>query len=538
MSAYDNPTIIKDDSAMAWAQATSGFAPSFTQSFDIARKEREAKEKEAKQEAEKNAKEAREQALNNQAFQSKLDYNLQAKTAAIDENLAKAGVSQSGTDLVHGYVNATSTIVGDIDQKNFGEVLTKEARDKGSLYKTQQAEGEANLVNTSGAMYSNLGALKTGEINGTNIDGIRFNGLTSTDQVLSRITGFALAYEDPLKTTKNLIYDAKGDPSKIDFEVNTKVGAQDDLRKIYLETNPALKMSTPEETNKVIDEEIQKGVDNGDITLSKGGEYTLNFKRKIGKDWDGTFYSKIPKINIGTTSIKTGIYANENEKDVSDSYMPVTEYVDVAGNAALDNRYGTAKYQRTLVDMPAIEAAMRPSLEAVAAGMVATDLSNPNIANGLLANLGFGTNYPAEAFSNLTTPEKVKQLADKLQEKEIANIKKKSELTLINGKYYKMSPKDLQIFGDLNKKESSAGGLTANQQAKMAQLAAKEAKERAKLSDTRSTRPVEAGNGKTRIAWSGKNWVKQDKASGGWVEDIDSPPIRSKTEAGKAYLGL
>ena len=43
MSAYDNPTIIKDDSAMAWAQATGGFAESFKQSFDVAKKDREAK---------------------------------------------------------------------------------------------------------------------------------------------------------------------------------------------------------------------------------------------------------------------------------------------------------------------------------------------------------------------------------------------------------------------------------------------------------------------------------------------------------------
>ena len=108
----------------------------------------------------------------------------------------------------------------------------------------------------------------------------------------------------------------------------------------------------------------------------------------------------------------------------------------------------------------------------------------------------------------------------------------------LNGKYYKTDPESIKIFNKPSSKSSGTGGLTANQQAKAAQLAAKEAGERAKLSDTRSTRPVEAGNGKTRIVWSGKGWVKQDKASGGWVEDIDSPSIRSKTEAGKAYLGL
>ena len=51
MSAYDNPTIIKNDSAMVWAQATSGFAESFKQSFDAARKEKEAKMKADKEQS-------------------------------------------------------------------------------------------------------------------------------------------------------------------------------------------------------------------------------------------------------------------------------------------------------------------------------------------------------------------------------------------------------------------------------------------------------------------------------------------------------
>ena len=61
MSAYDNPTIIKNDAALIWGQAAGGFAESFKQSFDAAKKDIEAKEKEAKLDAEKKAKEAKEQ---------------------------------------------------------------------------------------------------------------------------------------------------------------------------------------------------------------------------------------------------------------------------------------------------------------------------------------------------------------------------------------------------------------------------------------------------------------------------------------------
>ena len=35
MSAYDNPTIIRDDSAMIWAQALGSAGQSFTESFNI-----------------------------------------------------------------------------------------------------------------------------------------------------------------------------------------------------------------------------------------------------------------------------------------------------------------------------------------------------------------------------------------------------------------------------------------------------------------------------------------------------------------------
>ncbi len=66
MSAYDNPTIIKDDTAMAWAQSLGNVGQAFTESFNIARREREAKEKEARLDAERKAKEDKIDSLNKQ----------------------------------------------------------------------------------------------------------------------------------------------------------------------------------------------------------------------------------------------------------------------------------------------------------------------------------------------------------------------------------------------------------------------------------------------------------------------------------------
>ena len=81
MSAYNNPTIIKDDSAMVWAEAFGSFGKSFTESFNVARKEREAKEKEAKLEAEKKAKESEQLLINIQRTNAEIQ-----NTNAVDLN--------------------------------------------------------------------------------------------------------------------------------------------------------------------------------------------------------------------------------------------------------------------------------------------------------------------------------------------------------------------------------------------------------------------------------------------------------------------
>ena len=534
MSAYDNPTIIKDDSAMAWAQATSGFAPSFAQSFDISRREREAKEKEAKLDAERKAKEEKEQIIGNQVFLSESRYKSQARMGKIDDALLKSGVDAGGVELINGFIVKTSTIKGANDLSMSRDVQTPESLALKDQYSAQMTKGEENLTRIAGAMYSQAQAIKTGELNETNVKNIKWNGDNILDQSFNRLTAVALAYPDSKKTTKKLDYNAEKDPSDITLSVETNVGSEADLFKQFKDTNPAV-------SDAEVQEAIKKGISEGRIIESGEGttkQYTINFKKKINADYSGELYTKIPEINYGEVPVTMGIYSKEGDNNISPVYMQPTEFADSEGNASLSASEGTVKYQRTPINIEAIRVSVRPGLQAKATGLIASSFQDPDTADGLLAKLGFGTNYQSKEFAKYDLETKVNLLATKMEENEIANIIQKSQLTLMDGKYYKTDPESIKIFSKPSSKSSGTGGLTANQQAKMAQLAAKEAKERAKLSDTRSTRPVEAGNGKTRIAWSGKNWVKQDKASGGWVEDIDSPPIRSKTEAGKAYLGL
>lgn len=91
----------------------------------------------------------------------------------------------------------------------------------------------------------------------------------------------------------------------------------------------------------------------------------------------------------------------------------------------------------------------------------------------------------------------------------------------------------------VGKSGSGAGdGLTANKRLELSELEANATKQRKKLTNTGDTKPVYSADNRTRIIWDGKAWVRQEKvSSGGYEEDLDSPPIRSKNKAAAEFLG-
>jgi len=445
MSAYDNPTIIRDDSAMIWAQMLGTAGQTFTKSFNIARKEREAKEKEAKLDAERKAKEEKEQAINNQIYSSEERYKYQTRMAKIDDGLVKAGVSSDGTELVNGFLVS----IGEINGKNKVEiktkVLSKEDLDKKNAYAAQAAKGEENLVRVAGGLYSQAQAIRNGELNENNISNVKFKGDNILDQTLNRVTAFALAYPDNDKTTKRLDYDANGDPSKITLNVTSKIGDYNTLLKTFKDTNPGV-------SQEEIDTKINEGISKGFIVKGDNDQYSVNFKKDINSDYDGELYTKIPEIKYGEAPVTAGVYSKETDTEVSTIYMKPTEYIDVEGNANLSQAQGTVKYQRTPIDIEAIRLSLKPSLQAKAEGLIASSFQDPDTADGILAKLGFGTNYQSKEFAKLDLTTKVNLLASKMEKNEVDNIIKKSQLTLVDGKYYKMDPQSIKIFNEESKK--------------------------------------------------------------------------------------
>jgi hypothetical protein len=445
MSAYDNPTIIKDESAMIYAQMLGTAGLAFTESFKAARKEREEKEKEAK-----------EQTIRNQIYGSEERYKYQTRMAKIDDGLVKAGVSPDGTKLVNDYIISTGEINGinQVDIKT--KVLSKEDLDKKNTYIAQVAQGEENLVRVSGALFSQAQAIKNGDINDTNIKNIKFNGDNILDQTLNKVTAYALAYPDNDKTTKKLDYDANGDPSQITLQVATKIGDYKTLKQTFKDTNPAV-------SDEEIEAKINEGFSKGFIIKDDNDQYSINFKKDINSDYNGELYTKIPEIDYGKAPVTAGVYGKENDTDVSPVYMKPTEYIDVEGNANLSKTQGIVKYQRTPIDIKAIRVALRPSLQAKAEGLIAS-FQDPDTTDAVLANLGFGTNYQSKEFAKYDLTTKVNLLVKKMEEKEVENIIKRSQLTLIDGEYYKMDPENVARFQEESKKTTKPkGGPTAKQ---------------------------------------------------------------------------
>jgi len=520
MSAYDNPTIIKDDSAMAWANAFSGLGKSMMESFEEGRKERDAKYKEAKLDAEKKAKEDKEQTIANQVAISEENYKLQTRISKNNEGLEKIGGGPGAVELANNYSVSTGTKAAEYSFDIKTKALSPEEFKEKNTYITKQLEGEANLNNALGGLYSGASAFLKGEINPTNIGNYVFRGRNALDQTVNRLTTFALAYPDDAKTTKELEYNDPKDPSKITLYVKTKVGDINALKDAFIATNPGAKDK--------IDENIQNGIKDGSIiaTGDAGKEqYTINFKRDINPNFDGSLYVKVPEVNYGKAPVTAGVYSDENGKEITNQYIGVAEYGKIEGNANLSKGQGTAVYERIPVDMDKIMTAMTPILQSQAQAIVATDFDDNDTGNAVLQKLGFGTNFPLENFSKLNTTEKVNLLVEKMAEKEKANIIANSSLEPIydeeTGKtnYYIMDAKNAKIFKDASTKKTKGGGKTG---------ASKETWEEKEA----AIKSVASVSGTHR--W-GSNSIYTD-GEGNWYEDKNMyVPLKSQ-ELALAYL--
>jgi hypothetical protein len=451
MSAYDNPTIIRDDSAMAWAQAFGSAGQAFTESFNVARKEREAKEKEKKLEDERKAKADKEQSIKDQTLISDFEYKEQENTLKGAEDLQKLGASSDALSLRNNFRISTSKIVGKNNLEISKNVLSKEVLDEKNKYSSDVATTNANLDKALGAVFSQTSEFRDGKINRGDISNYVFNGDDLLTQGIGKAVFFGFTFPKSSNITKDLEYDVNK-PADARLNVQIPLNNIEELTEVFLAANAT---ALPEE----IDEAIKTGITNGSI-IPEGAvgkeKYTIKYNPKIS-EFTGEFYTKIPEIGLGDTSTTVGIYSKENDNKINNNYLKPTQLADIEGNLLLPGSAGTAKYQRTEVDAEAVRASMRPTLQAKAAGLISAYFSDNASANGILRKLGFGTDYPLKKFNETYKGEtaQVNALVQKMEEEEWKNISTKSDLKEIGGKYYIMDSESYQMF---NKPSKAKGG--------------------------------------------------------------------------------
>jgi len=289
MSAYDNPTIIKDDSAMAWATGFAGIGQAFTESYNIARKEREAKEKEAKLDAEKRAKESEQLLLNIQRTNAEIQNQNAADASKTFSEVPKTLDTTLSTTFNNDVVEF-GKIFGEADVKNQTVVVGADVKDvlaKKPIYLKARQNVIAGFVAWTDQANSYDEAIQK--------DGsdVAIVGKTPVE----RLTNFfTLKGSNPKNVmsstvTKDLKWN-KENPSEAIASVSKKFDNEQQLIDSLKIFAP---FAAPEEYKKMIEESIGKG-----ITKNADNSYTLDFKQDLGSGtWDGVFYVKVPPVTTG-----------------------------------------------------------------------------------------------------------------------------------------------------------------------------------------------------------------------------------------------
>jgi hypothetical protein len=543
MSAYDNPTIIKDETAQAWAQGLSNIGESFTKSFMQARELRDAKIEKERNEQIRLQKESKELLINQQIYKQKYDLEEAEKLADTRTNykLMSGDLQDTVVNTYAGWMEKDGvnqvlahTTVLDKDQlnanlkyqKNTNTIMEKDKRVFGAVI---------NQVNG----YAGMTASQTMDI--------AWKGNTPLEKMVYRETCNALNSKNPKYNTEGQSKVSKeysADPEKADvssLKVKTDIGdrtALNSLLKDFYGSN-----ATQEELDKAIEE----GKASGKISESDG-KFKLNFEQTIGDSWDGNFYNEIPKRTKGDLWTKDAGDVTDDHDNLKQVYFTEPKLIV---KKEKDNR--TFESQEQYIKAGDIAKKLQVVYGAEAKGLTASSLNDKQVLQGYLTNR-LELNITAKQWTDLyPTPEdQTKAMAERMifldMESRIGadnSSRKATKEEVEQGLTIPGDPEQRIWYRSSGEKtysdkKTSTGGLTANQLDKKEKYEAKVAQERAKLGNNKDITAVESGDGKKRIAWDPKseNWFLQNKTTGGWSDDLDNPAVHSKSEAAKKYLGL
>jgi len=456
MSAYDNPTIIKNDAALIWGQAAGGFAENFNQSFNAARKDREAKEKEAKLEAEKKAKESEQLILNIQRVTADIQNQNATDASKTFSDVPKA-LDTTLSSTFNNDVVEFNKMFGEADVKNQTTIVGDDV--KGLLAKKPvYLKARQNIIASFGAVTDNVNSYQEAfQKDGSDVSII---GKTPIERLTNFFTVNGLNPLNAMSSTvaKDLKWN-KENPSEAMLSVSKKFDNEQQLIEGLKLFSPN---ATSDEYKQMIKDSIGKGItDNGD------GSYSLNFKKDLGNGtWDGQFYVKVPPVTTGDELKNSNISNEKNE--ISTKYLKETTTLP-AENYKPEQKGYKGYWTGTKVDSKQIKEDLKPVIQARMAGLLAADFKDLNVLQGFLTNkLKLGTDITAEKFNAMPGGynEKLAFLTNKAVDLEF-NTKLGGVLKEVNGEFYLGNPKDVK---EINPNPKTSGGGATGTQKNQAEL--------------------------------------------------------------------
>ena len=272
MSAYDNPTIIKDDSAMAWAQGIASFGENFTKAFN-AKMEQNLREKAYE---DKLKAETKKNAIAMQSANIEQGLANQKEIGAVSDQMEKTKMDTAITDQWKAEYAQMQEKKGNFNVLAKFTELDKDQIAEGTKYSEGVAQFKDKSLSGLAANQTNVNewaALSPRERANT-----AFMGNTPLEKKISEITLYSsnpANYNWKGKVDKKL-FKEDDNPANPGMEIITKVDLKKDLAGF---------------TEEELQAEAKKP--NGAV-IYDGTNYSVRFKQKLGDpSWDGTFYHKV-----------------------------------------------------------------------------------------------------------------------------------------------------------------------------------------------------------------------------------------------------
>ena len=523
MSAYDNPTIIRDESAAMWSQGIASFGENFLK----ARALRDDKLLKEKEEQRKLKKESDEIIINQQVIKTNQATKNQKEIGDAVNKISTVDIVLQ--EKAKSNLAALYTRVGENNAKAATEVQDAEVINSNAKYSEQVNQYKDNSIGWLTKMQTNV--TDYADMGPYDQTSVAWHGNTGLDRLINQTTCYAsdpnnFSYRDKVK--KDLTYN-QDDPSDTTLDIQTNIGDRAELKK-------QLKLQYANSvTDEQLETEVNDGIKNGYIIDDGSGNLSLKFNQKLGQaTWDGTFFTKVPNGSKGEEWSKDqGNIIDPETKEPFKQYWvnagaPEFSVVNAKGMGKGREGLVTTKYLNTKL----IQDNTKVFYDARAESLLNSDLKDPTVYQSFIKlRLKQGSMSLADFTNKYKTPEEQKKfISDKLFELDLddklSNYNsrpatkedveaKRAKIEKVDTVWYQKSEPNI-----VAKKEEATNELTAQQKLNKAKLDAGVKKVNNWLKDPNDTSSQPSPDGSVNLFYdpATKMWKVQRMTSGGLYE--------------------